>query len=160
MAHIRWSGWGAAAALVLVAAPPATAQGARTPEAVVRAFYTYHFAHDMAFTPAAIRRRSRWLAPDLLEQIRVYFATPGPADQPSTIDGDPFTDSQEYPRTFRVGTATARGDSAFVPVTVAWPEGDRRVVTNVLVMSRGAWKIADLRFADGGTLRKLLREGS
>ncbi len=137
---------------LLLAPPAARAQTPRTPAAVVRAFYRFHFAHDMAFTRAAVRRRERWLTPDLLGLCHAYFAAPSPAGEPPSIDGDPFTDSQEYPSTFRVGAAAVTGDTALVPVTFLWKAGDRRVVTVVLV-TRGGWKIADLRYDSGGTLR-------
>lgn len=133
---------------VLAAAQPRPA----SPASVVQAFYRFHFAHDMAFTRSALRRRVRWLAPDLLALCRAYFAAPSPADEVPEIDGDPFTDSQEYPTSFRVGAAAVAGDTALVPVTFLWKAGDRRTVTVVLV-PRGGWKIADLRYERGETLR-------
>jgi len=127
------------------------------PAAVVQAFYAFHFAHDMAFTRAAVRARSRWLSSDLLEHIRAYFARPDKRDEVPAIDGDPFTDSQEYPRTFRVGAATVTGDTARVPVAMVWLEGERRVVTVVLMPVRGTWRIADVRYPRGEpSLRELL----
>jgi hypothetical protein len=145
------------AALAVLALPAfgAAQQPAASPAAVVRAFYQFHFAHDMAFTRAALRRRERWLAPDLLALCRTYFATPSPAGEVPEIDGDPFTDSQEYPSSFRVGAAAVTGDTALVPVTFLWKAGDRRTVTVVLVL-RGGWKIADLRYERGETLRSEL----
>ena len=142
------------AALAVLALPAlgAARQSAAPPAAVVRAFYRFHFAHDMAFTRAALRRRERWLAPDLLALCRAYFAAPSPADEVPEIDGDPFTDSQEYPSSFRVGEAAVAGDTALVPVTFLWKAGDRRTVTVVLV-PRGGWKVADLRYERGDTLR-------
>jgi hypothetical protein len=44
-----------------------------------------------------------WLAPELLDLCKAYFKKPVPADDVPEIDGDPFTDSQEYPKLFRVG---------------------------------------------------------
>jgi hypothetical protein len=141
----------AAASAVLVTAAAAQ-QRAAPPETVVRAFYRFHFAHDMAFTRAAVRRREQWLSPDLRALCRAYFAAPSPADEVPEIDGDPFTDSQEYPASFRVGAPSVAGDTALVPVTFSWKAGDRRVVTVVLVAG-GGWKITDLRYESGGTLR-------
>jgi hypothetical protein len=104
----------------------------------------------------------RWLpcphadeTPDLLALCRAYFAAPSPADEPPEIDGDPFTDSQEYPTSFRVGAAAIAGDTALVPVTFSWTGGDHRVVTVVLV-ARGRWRIADVRYERGETLREEL----
>ncbi len=145
-----------ALALLLPPALGAARQSAAAPAAVVRAFYRFHFAHDMAFTRAAIRQRARWLTPDLLALCRGYFAAPSPADEPPAIDGDPFTDSQEYPASFRLGAATVAGDTALVPVTFSWKDGGAQPGVTVVLTRRGGWRIADIRFARGGSLRDLL----
>jgi len=150
---MRW------AAAALLAAAPIPAAAHPPAAAVVRAFYRYHFAHEMAFTRAAVRRRARWLAPDLLARCRAYFARSSPADGPPDIDGDPFTDSQEYPATFRVGATTRSGDTALVAVRFSWRTGGRRDVTVVLVGAR-AWRIADVRYATGSSLRAELAGGA
>jgi hypothetical protein len=146
----------------------ATVRGGRTADttavAVVRAFYTFHFAHDMGFSAATARRRAAWLAPDLLARCRAYFARPSNKDEVPSIDGDPFTDSQEYPRSFRVEAPTAprsaalTSDTALVPVTLIWPGTERRTLTVVVVAARGSWLIADVRYPEGHSLRQLLVE--
>jgi Protein of unknown function (DUF3828) len=138
------------------AAAVAAAQSGPTPDAVVRAFYRYHFAHDMAFTKSAVRLRARWLAPDLVALCDAYFARPSPPDEPPEIDGDPFTDSQEYPYRFRVLPAQSSSDTALVPVALTWPEGEHRRETVVLVRARGVWRIADVRYDSGSSLREEL----
>jgi hypothetical protein len=138
------------------APPRAQTEG---PATVARSFYAFHFAHDMGFTEASVRRRSRWLSPDLLARCRAYFARPGRPDEVPAIDGDPFTESQEYPAGFRVGDATVRGDTALVPVTMTWPEAEARAVTLVLTRGARGWLIADVRYASGPSLRELLAEG-
>lgn len=143
--------------LAISAAPDSVAQApAATPEAVVRAFYAYHFAHDMAFTAAAVRRRARWLTADLLALCRAYFARPSPADEVPAIDGDPFTDSQDTPDAYQVGAATVAGDTSLIPVALSWKAGDRRTIVAVLVKVRGAWRMTDLRYADEPSLRQQL----
>jgi hypothetical protein len=157
-----------AAAVVpaVLAAQIAAAAQARTPLTVsaaadlVKAFYTFHFAHDMAFTRAAVRARRAWLSPDLLERCRAYFAKPDDPNVVPPIDGDPFTDSQEYPRSFNVVLATLEGDSARVQVAMVWPRAERRIVTVVLTPVDRAWRIADLRYTRGEpSLRELLGSG-
>lgn len=138
---------------------PAAPAAADTPAAVARAFYAFHFAHDMAFTEASVRRRGRWLSPELRERCRAYFAHPDAPDGAPTIDGDPFTDSQEYPRGFRVGAPAVRGDTALVPVTMTWRGGEPRAVTLVLARVSGTWLIADVRYASGPSLREQLAAG-
>lgn len=155
-----------AAALLAAAAPsaaqraPAAQRADTSPAGVVQAFYAFHFSHDMGFDRAAVRARSRWISPDLLAHIGAYFARPSDPNEVPDIDGDPFTDSQEYPRSFQVGVARTQGDTARVPVAMLWPEGDRRVVRVLLVRVSGAWRITDLRYANGEpSLRELLDKG-
>ncbi|HEU5251249.1 MAG TPA: DUF3828 domain-containing protein [Thermoanaerobaculia bacterium] len=128
----------------------------KTPAATVRAFYAFHFAHDMAFTPESVRAKADWLAPDLLALCEKYFERPSSPDEAPPIDGDPFTDSQEYPKSFRVGAARVSGEAAWVPVRLEWSRGRPRSVTAHLVRIAGRWRIWDVRFADGSSLRGLL----
>ncbi len=129
---------------------------AASPVQAVQSFYRLHFAHEMAFTEAALRRRARWLSPELLRLCRAYFARPEPADQPPSIEGDPFTDSQEYPRSFRVRAATRSGSATLVPVDFSWTSGDRKRVSVVVVHRGSSWLIDDIRYDSGETFRGLL----
>ncbi len=151
----------ALAALLLpgaLAAQRPAARPAPAPAAVARAFFAFHFAHDMGFDAAAVRLRRRFLADDLLALCRAYFARPDTPDEVPPVDGDPFTDSQEYPQGFRVGAARVAGDSALVPVTMTWRWGEERPVTLVFTRGGGAWRIADVRYREGPSLRALLVE--
>ncbi len=127
-----------------------------TPAATVRAFYAFHFAHDMAFTPESVRAKADWLAPDLLSLCESYFERPTSPDEVPPIDGDPFTNSQEYPKRFRVGAARVSGEAAWVPVRLEWSRGRPRSVTAHLVRIAGRWRVWDVRFAEGASLRRLL----
>jgi hypothetical protein len=119
----------------------------------------------MAFTATAVRRRAGWLAPDLVALCRAYFARPSSPDEVPAIDGDAFTDAQEYPRAFRVGRprSSALGplssDTVLVPVAMLWPGAPSRTVTVVVVAARSSWRIADVRYPEGTSLRKLLAAG-
>jgi hypothetical protein len=61
----------------------------------VTAFYRFHFAHDMAFTPEAVKARAAWLTPELRKICAFYFARPVIADQVPDIDGDSFTNPSQ-----------------------------------------------------------------
>ncbi len=135
------------------------AEPTATPAAVVTALYKHHLAHDMAFTPAAVAERSKWLAPDLLATCRAYFARPKPPDEVPDIDGDPFTDSQEYPTRFRLGETEQGADRAVVPVVLSWPGGATRTVHVHLARIHDAWLVTDVAYASGPSLRTLLGEG-
>ena len=153
--HAAWL----AAALLALAAPRGTAAQApadTTAAGVVRTFYAFHATHGQAFTPGTVRRRARWLSPQLLARCRAYFAKPRPADEVPPIDGDPFTDSQDYPQSHEVGAASVAGDTAVVGVTLAWPDGNRVTVKVVLTRAAAAWRIADVRYANGSSFTALL----
>jgi hypothetical protein len=138
---------------ISLAGPPATAS---SPATTVRAFYAFHFSHDMAFTPEAVRAKNRWLAPVLLELCATYFERPTSPDEVPPIDGDPFTNSQEYPKRFRVGAARVSGEAARVPVSLYWSHGPPRAVTVHLVRVAGQWRISDVISGKGPSLRQLL----
>ena len=57
----------------------------------------------MGFSEASVRERSAWLAPELVDLCHAYFQKPVHPDEVPDVDGDPFTDSQEYPKSFSVG---------------------------------------------------------
>ena len=150
-----------AAALAGFAAPALASAGRQadtTAAGVVRAFYAYHMAHNAGFTASAVRRRARWLTPQLLEACRAYFAKPRPNDEVPPIDGDPFTDSQDIPTSFSVGAASLSADTARVGVTFSWPDGPH-AVTVILARPRGAWRIADVRYESGPSFTALLASG-
>jgi hypothetical protein len=108
------------------------------------------------FTPESVRAKADWLAPDLLEPSEKYFERPSSPDEAPAIDGDPFTDSQEYPKRFRVGAARVSGEAARVPVSVYWSHGSPRDVTVELVRVAGRWLISDVSPEEGPSLRQLL----
>jgi len=78
------------------------------------------------------------------------------------MEGDPFTGSQEYPTSFRVGESTVADDSAKVPVTFLWgsknrkPQDQRKTVIE-LIKNNGAWVIRNIVQADGQDLLTDLR---
>ena len=130
-----------------------------TPDNVVRRFYARHFSHNMAFTKASVDAKAAWLTPDLLALCRAYLAKPQSPDEVPDINGDPFTDSQEYPKSFRVRPPVVSGSTAKVPVVFAWPTRSR-TVTVELVEQDGTWRINDIAYGDSGTLRQLLASSS
>jgi len=110
----------------------------------------------MGFTADAAKARAAWLSPELQKICASYFALPGMPDEVPVIDGDPFTDSQEYPNSFRVGAPRVSGATALMPVSFQWPDGRKRSVTVELVMNSRRWLIDDIRYSDGRSLRNLI----
>jgi len=123
----------------------------------VDAFFKFHFAHDMGFTQEAVQQRREWLSPGLLEDCKKYFAQPQDPDEVPEIDGDPFTDSQDYPQSYEVSKTEVTGESAKVPVTLQWNESEKRTITVDLKWISGKWKIDDIGYESGDSLRKMLQ---
>lgn len=127
------------------------------PEHPVQLLLEAHFMGDMAFGRESGWRLVQRGTPALAAAVERALAATPPADEPPPINGDPVTDSQEYPARFAVGVATIDDGRARVPVAYADAARERRV-TFVLDGAAGAWRIDDIEYADGGSLRALLAE--
>lgn len=88
---------------------------------VVRTFYTYHLKHDMRFDEGTVVKRKEWLSPDFYRLLLTETRRPADSGEAPFVDGDPFTDSQEYPNRAESGRATRVGvDAIDVEVTFFW----------------------------------------
>ncbi|MGQ0620912.1 MAG: hypothetical protein ACT4QA_13480 [Panacagrimonas sp.] len=127
------------------------------PEATVQALLEAHFAGDRGFAPAALDSKQRWLSVRLRAAIKTYFARARPQGEVPPIDGDAFTDTQEGPTRFAVGSAETTGDSARLPVRFAdgWSEKRLRYL---LVREPDGWRLDDIAFDETSprTLRMIL----
>jgi hypothetical protein len=88
---------------------------------------------DMAFAPATV----------------AHDAVP-------VVDGDPFTNTQEYPTRLVPGRASIEGRRAAMPV-LPGDDAASQVVQVLLRQSGWRWQVDDLRYQDGGTLRGRLQ---
>ena len=126
------------------------------PETVAGEMFTVHFMNDMGFTPESVAKKQARLTPDLYQQITAYFAKPQPANEPPLINGDPFTNTQEYPTAFEVREGTQQ-DLTTTRIPVVMTVGpDQRTVQVQLVRQNGAWLVDDLIYEDGSTFRSTL----
>lgn len=126
-----------------------------SPATIVRRLLAAHMSGDMAFTPEAVATKRAYLAASLADSIAAWFAVPWPTDEPPPINGDPFTDSQEYPDRFRFDGVEVAGDRA--TVRVAFSDGTRtRPVEFILLREGSEWVVDDLRYEDGSTFREML----
>jgi hypothetical protein len=127
---------------------------------LVQTFYEAHTKGDMGFSEASLKAKAKFLAPDLLKTClakRAEDAAKG-SDTVPDVDGDPFTDSQEYPDGFKVGKIRSTEGGARVPVTFTWKAGNPpRTLTVILKNLTSGWRIDDLRYPDGRTLRSVLK---
>lgn len=71
------------------------------------------------------------------------------------INGDPFTDSQQYPAKFVVEPAVERGETARSTVFFSF-DAELRKIFVLLAQENKRWKIIDLIYPNGSTLRKQL----
>lgn len=143
--------------LLFVPASAFAADAQQTPRATVQQLFTDHFAHDMGFTMASVGRKRNWLTPGLNQEIAAYFRRPMPKDEPPVINGDPFTNTQEYPSAFRVGDAVVEAGKTNVPVVMTIGP-DRRTVRAQVIRQGSGWLVDDLIYEDGSTFRALLKE--
>lgn len=151
-------------ALVLALLPPLAAgaiahadgTAAQTPAVVVSSLYAAHFAGDMAFTHESVARKQPWLTPDLQALLVAELNRPQPGEEPPHINGDPFTDTQEYPLACKAGGAEIVGDTASVNVDCTLQGGGTRRMVALLQKVGSSWKLSDLQYEGGRTLRHLL----
>jgi len=129
-----------------------------SPEATALELLRIHMTQDMGFTTSSVEQKSVLLTDGLASAIADYFARPFPQDEPPPINGDPFTNSQEYPSGFIVGKAVVNAEGASVPVR--FENGPRRYVIKFeLQQVTNRWRIDNLVYEDGSTFRESLDEG-
>jgi Protein of unknown function (DUF3828) len=126
---------------------------------VVQRFLEQHFASEMAYDTSALAAKRPWLGDAFYAQLRRYMAKPANPDEAPELDGDPFTDSQEYPTRFSVGAARIAGTGAMV--SVRFSDGYRSYrVAYRLVRSSGRWRIDDVVSQSGRSLQAFLRSAA
>lgn len=133
----------------------------------VRSFYTFHLAHNKNFTVRNVQQRKRWLTPELygllLKELKQQAAdSKTHPDEAPYFEGDPFTDSQEYPDSYRVGKAEVSGDAAKVTVTLLWSARtsrgrDKRDILVEMTRSAAGWVISDIINNEGSRLSDELK---
>jgi hypothetical protein len=134
---------------------PGALAAADTPEHTVQALLEDHFAHGLQFTPERARAQKRWFSAALAQKIDAYFAQDFPADEVPPIDGDPITDSQEYPALFSVREAKTEGEASAVPVRYD-DSYLARTVRFELRRENGEWRIDELEYEHGTPFTALL----
>ncbi|MBL8271912.1 DUF3828 domain-containing protein [Steroidobacter sp.] len=129
---------------------------ASSPEATVQTLLVQHFAADLDFSPATVAAQAALLTEALSKQMKSWFERTKGSEEPPELNGDPYTDSQEYPNSFQLGKARITGNRA--EVTVMY-QGEGRPAYPVhveLVRVNDAWRVSDLRYRDGQKLSQLL----
>ena len=159
------------AVLSLGAAAPAKDRAASPPNAparAVRSFYAFHFAHNRDFTVRSVQVRRRFFTTELygllLKELRRQAAEKkAHPDEAPDFEGDPLTDSQQYPSSFQIGKAEVTGDNAMVTVTLIWSArtsrgADKRDIVVEVIRSSAGWSINDIINNQGSRLRDELKK--
>lgn len=132
--------------------------------ATAKAFFTFHFKNKFDYSARGLRLRQRWLDTNL---YRLLIAADKKAratkDDVPELDGDPFTNSQEYPDTFKIGDTKEEYGKAMVEVVFLWKDKgkvvDERNVQVELVKEKNLWKISNIidKTNEDGDLVKFLK---
>lgn len=128
-----------------------------SPEHAVQSLLEAHFAGRMGFDEAHWSGLEAWLSAGLRDSIAAYRTAPWPVDEVPPINGDPLTDSQEYPTRFAVGSALVEGDRAMLEVAFA-DAYVRRRLRYLLVREGARWQVDDVVGEDGSRLSTLLAQ--
>jgi len=153
-------------ALILLLAIPCA--NARTIQeagaaAAVNAFYRFHISHNKDFTARNIQLRRRFFTAQfyqvLVDEIKRQAAyNKAHPDEVPDYDGDPLTNSQQYPDSFRVGKQVMDGNRARVTVSLMWSARtsrgkDKRDIIAVAVKAASGWLIDDIINDEGSSVR-------
>lgn len=114
-----------------------------------------HFAGEMAFLPETAAAKSAFFSRGLNKAISAYFAVQRSADEVPPIDGDPFTDAQEYPTRFTVMQALGDNTHASVEVVFASAWSSYPLVYR-LVRETDGWQLDDIVYPGGYNFLNLL----
>ena len=141
-----------------VTSESATAQSqAVAAEALVADLYKQHDAEKSPF----FQTKNRAL-------VDKYFTKPtanliwkdatSSKDEVGALDGDPLYAAQDTDiKNFAIGKADVKGDNATVPVNFT-NFGQKRTVTFTLKMVKDSWKIDDIKWPEGDSMVKIIKE--
>ena len=133
--------------------------------ATVKEFYTFHFRNKFDYSIRGLRLRRKWLDPTLYQLLIAELKRPSKPDEVPDLDGDPFTDSQEPPASFRISKLVESGEKATGEVVFSWKDKgkvlEERKIEVQLTKSSDIWRIANIRadHADGDLVQWLKRSG-
>jgi hypothetical protein len=135
----------------------ATAETA-SPQAFVDGIYKHYIGKDskgLVLSGNAVIRR--YFAPPLADAMVKDFATAHKAGEVPMLNGDPFVDAQDW-EISNVKTAVKSTGASTAVATVTFIQFmEPRTVTLELVNTPAGWRIADIKWARGGSLRTLYK---
>jgi hypothetical protein len=136
--------------------------------ATVKAFYTFHFKNKFDYSRQGLRQRQRWLDATLyqllLAELKRSDASTKKNEAPE-LNGDPFTNSQEYPNSFRIGDTRQEYAKAIVEIVFVWQDKgkvtDEKSIEVELSKAKTVWKISNImnKTDSDGDLLHFLKRG-
>ena len=147
------------ATLLAPIAPAATALEA--PDAVVRELYAAD-APSIKGTGQGVMgkgaARPRFLSRALLQAFDADERAAAARKEPPTIEGDPFTDSQESGlKDLKISLLSASADKASVLADFDRGDGAREQLTYALVLEKSRWRVDDIAYARADGSKDQLR---
>lgn len=133
------------------------AESAMAPEALVAELYKVHDAKRSPFFQTKDRARVDKYFTKTLADLIWKDATSSKGEV-GAIDGDPLYNAQDMEiKNFAIGKGVVKGDSATVAVTFT-NFGDKKTITYALKQVNAAWKIDDIKYGEGDSLMKWLKD--
>ena len=125
-----------------------------TADALVAKLYREHDAKRSPF----FQHKNRALLDLYFEQsLATMIWKDAGSDEVGALDGDPLYDAQDIKISkFVIGAATVDGDKAKVIVTFSNYDEGRRLTFHLQKLA-GSWKIDDIDYGNGYTLRSLFK---
>ena len=104
----------------------------------VREFYSFHLANDMTFSAENLEKRKQFLVPEFYERLK---------SEPQ--QGDPFTQTADFPKAFRVGECKVEeaGKRVRFELVLFWKDDVRSEQRTIIVNAEnrdGRWLIRDI----------------
>lgn len=105
---------------------------------LVREFYSFHLANDMTFSAENLEKRKQFLAPEFYERLKT-----------EPHQGDPFTQTSDLPKAFRVGGCKVEeaGTRVRFELVLFWKDdvrSEQRTITVNAENRGGRWLIRDV----------------
>ncbi len=140
-----------------VGTPSSGSAEAVAPEAIVVDLYKQHNAKKSPFFQTKNRALvDKYFTKPLADLI--WKDATSSKNEVGAIDGDPLYNTQDMEiKNFAVGKGEIKGDTATVAVTFT-NFGQKSTVTYALKQVNGAWKIDDIKYVDGDSLMKWLKD--
>jgi hypothetical protein len=125
---------------------------------IVKSFYRKHLAAgNTSYTERNILAKRKWLSKPLFDALVAERKKSAKSDSAPYLNGDPFTDSQEYPSSFSIDTFDCRKAETTVKVTFTNQPETKWVIVK-LVLQNHQWKIDNVFYQDGNNLFANLRK--